>query len=92
MVSKGDHHMKNKEEFKVRLGQLLRRRREDFGYTQESIAYEIGIDPNSYGEIERGISSPSAITLYKIHLRTGISIDKLFRELQQEYPLPEDEE
>jgi transcriptional regulator with XRE-family HTH domain len=59
MVSKGDHHMVTTEKLTKVFERILRRKRENLGETQQSLAFEIGIDPNpnSYGEIERGIAT-----------------------------------
>ncbi len=48
-----------------KFGHVVRKLREEKGYTQEAFAYHIGIDRSYQGKIERGEAS---VTLHKIGL------------------------
>lgn len=48
------------------LGPLLQKRRKDSGYTQESFAEELDVNPNTIKYIEQGRRAPSLAMLLKI--------------------------
>jgi transcriptional regulator with XRE-family HTH domain len=48
-----------------KFGHVIRKLREEKGFTQEAFAYHIGIDRSYQGKIERGEAS---VTLHKIGL------------------------
>jgi transcriptional regulator with XRE-family HTH domain len=47
-------------------GEMLRRKRKESGYSQESFAAYVGIERGNYGKIERGSVNIKLETLYKI--------------------------
>ena len=49
--------------FGARLGARLRAQREARGYTQATLAEKIGVSPNYFGVLERGLKLPTLDTL-----------------------------
>jgi transcriptional regulator with XRE-family HTH domain len=47
-------------------GELLRKKRKESGYSQESFAAYVGIERGNYGKIERGSVNIKLETLYKL--------------------------
>jgi len=64
------------------LGKLLRRRLE-MGMTQAEFAWITKMSEEGYGRIERGESIPTSLTLSRIHNNTGISMDRIFQEIDR---------
>lgn len=64
------------EKWKVAMGQRLRDAiKEEFGYRKENVfAKVIDVSQGSLSEICTGINTPSALTLYKIAMKTGIDV------------------
>jgi transcriptional regulator with XRE-family HTH domain len=79
---KGENSLK-KEDFAKFLGEHLKRGRYELGITQEELAWKINMSDEGYSKIERGKSIPNALTLYTIHIKTGISIDHIFKEFDK---------
>lgn len=77
--------MKDTDLFGQILGHFLKRKRIEMGLTQEEFAEVAELDPGNYGKNEQGKKTPSAHSLYKIHVKHGISIDKLMDEVMKEY-------
>ncbi|MDT9025677.1 helix-turn-helix transcriptional regulator [Rossellomorea yichunensis] len=67
--------------FSELLGKLLRRRRIEMNMTQAEFAWITKMFEEGYGRIERGESILTSLTLSKIHNNTGISIDRIFQEI-----------
>jgi transcriptional regulator with XRE-family HTH domain len=65
------------------LGQLLKRRRVEMNMTQAEFAWITKMSEEGYGRIERGESIPTSLTLSRIHNNTGISIDRIFQEIDR---------
>ncbi|MGD6846311.1 helix-turn-helix domain-containing protein [Rossellomorea aquimaris] len=65
------------------LGKLLRRRRLEMGMTQAEFAWITKMSEEGYGRIERGESIPTTLTLSRIHNNTGISMDRIFQEIDR---------
>ena len=65
------------------LGKLLRRRRIEMNMTQAEFAWITKMSEEGYGRIERGESIPTSLTLSRIHNNTGISIDRIFQEIDR---------
>jgi len=66
-----------------KFGSVVRKLREEKGFTQEAFAYHIGIDRSYQGRIERGEAS---VTLHKIGLiakSLGIARWELFKKLDE---------
>ncbi|WRP07352.1 helix-turn-helix transcriptional regulator [Rossellomorea aquimaris] len=67
--------------FSELLGKLLKRRRIEMDMTQAEFAWITKMSEEGYGRIERGESIPTSLTLSRIHNNTGISIDRIFQEI-----------
>jgi len=50
----------------VAFGHVLRAKRKELGFSQESLALEAGIDRNFVSLLERGLNQPSLTTIFKI--------------------------
>ena len=57
------------------LGQALRQRRKALGKTMKQVAQEAGLSEGFISQIERGLSTPSLISLYNVANTLGISIE-----------------
>lgn len=62
-----------------RLGQKLRRLREEKGVSQEELSKEAGLDRTYVGKIERGKKSPSLNTVEKLGDALGVEVWELFK-------------
>ena len=60
------------------IGTTIKEKRNDLGYTQESLAEEIGRTPSYIGQIERGEVSPSVETLATITQLLAIDANLYF--------------
>lgn len=58
--------MKNQEKFAKALGEYLRAKRLDAGFTLEELAEKTDLDDKHISKIERGIKTPSSYTLFKL--------------------------
>jgi transcriptional regulator with XRE-family HTH domain len=63
----------------VNVGTTLRKLREERGLSIRALARESGISANALSMIERGRSSPSVSTLYKVAGALGVPINSIFR-------------
>ena len=61
----------------VRMGQILRERREEYCLTQERLAEFVGIPPALYGQIERGERRVELETLVRLAEALRLSVDLL---------------
>ena len=61
----------------VRMGQILRERREEYCLTQERLAGSVGISPALYGRIERGEHRVDLETLVRLAEALRLSVDFL---------------
>lgn len=57
------------------IGEMLRARRKAIGKTMKQVAVEAGLTEGFISQIERGISTPSLISLYKVATALGTSVD-----------------
>ncbi|WP_430441607.1 helix-turn-helix domain-containing protein [Shinella sp.] len=57
------------------LGRALRQRRKEIGKTMKEVAQEAGLSEGFISQIERGLSTPSLISLYNVANTLGISIE-----------------
>lgn len=64
----------------VNVGVALRKLREERNLSLRALARESGISANALSMIERGRSSPSVSTLYKVAGALGVSITTLFHD------------
>jgi len=60
---------------KTALGSMIKKARQNKGYTQEVLAEKADIGLMYYGEIERGVKMPSMNTFIKIIEALGVSAD-----------------
>lgn len=67
--------MEETSEHIERLGTLLRQRRKALRMTMKTVAIKAGLTEGFISQIERGISTPSLVTLYKIANVLGTSVD-----------------
>jgi len=65
----------NKDEIQKKLGERIRKAREDAKLTQLEVAAKAELDVNYYARIERGIANPSYEKLHSI--MTALNIDSL---------------
>ncbi len=66
------------EEIRSRFGRAVRKRREQFGISQEEFADMCGLHRTYVGAIERGERNVSVVNLEKIARAFNISLSKLF--------------
>ncbi len=62
----------------IKLGERIRKLRNDRGYSQESFANEAGLARSFFGCIERGEKNVSAINLIKIATALKLQVGDLF--------------
>ena len=65
----------NKDEIQKKLGEKIRKAREDAKLTQLEVASKAEMDVNYYARIERGIANPSYEKLHSI--MTALNTDSL---------------
>lgn len=61
----------------VRMGDILRERRVEYGLTEAQLAKIAGISPAHYSRIERGVGRVSLETLVKLAEALRLSVDEL---------------
>lgn len=61
----------------LRVGEAVRRHRQDAGLSQEQLAEQAGLHRTAVSLIERGQRSPSVETLHRICVALGISVSHL---------------
>ncbi|MGW7366450.1 cupin domain-containing protein [Streptomyces sp. NPDC054841] len=66
------------------IGRHLRRERLDKGYTLEKLAEETGLSRSYLSNIERNVNSPTINTLRTIVDALGVSLSRLFRDIDRE--------
>ncbi|NDV63354.1 helix-turn-helix transcriptional regulator [Puniceicoccales bacterium CK1056] len=62
------------------LGRVIRRLRQENGYSQEDFAAVCDVHRTYMGQIERGIGNPSLQLLVRIAKSLGISLSQLIQE------------
>lgn len=70
--------MANAKAYSQEVGLKLRHFRNERGMSQEQVAFSSGLNTNSVGMIERGVKSPTIVTLKRICDSLGISLAELF--------------
>ena len=70
--------MKKKCPALVKLGKQIRELRSNKGFSQESFAYEIGLDRTYIGGIERGERNIAALNLIRIAKALKVEVGDLF--------------
>ena len=68
----------SKEEL-IKLGQIIRNKREAHCLTQTELALRSGVDRNYIGMVERGERNPSYLSLQKIAKGLSITVDELIK-------------
>lgn len=68
------------------LGVRLRQRRKEIGKTMKQVAAESGLTEGFISQVERGLSAPSLISLYKIANALGTSVDAFLSETPNHQP------
>lgn len=63
----------------IKLGKIIREKRESQNLTQIDLASKAGVDRNYIGMVERGERNPSFLSLQKIAHGLGISVDMLLK-------------
>lgn len=66
-----------------RFGEVLRRRREAAGLSQEALAAEAGLHRNYVGLLERGKRIPSILVVEKLAAALGTTMASLMRSVEQ---------
>lgn len=67
----------------VIFGRLLRHLREERGWSQEAFAEYADLNRGYIGEIERGASMPSLVTVGKLALALGLRPSRLISRLER---------
>ena len=68
-------------------GAVVRKLREQKGISQDSFAFDCGINRSYYGHIERGRYSPTLYTVHRIAVGLGISVSDLMQVVEKEWSL-----
>ena len=63
------------------VGQRLRLRRQELGYSQELTSEKAGLHPTYIGQVERGEKNATIESIEKISSALNISLSKLFEKL-----------
>jgi transcriptional regulator with XRE-family HTH domain len=66
------------------LGEELRKAREAAGLSQETVAFDAGVDRSYLSDIERSLHSPTVDRLLAICKALGIQASELFRRVESE--------
>jgi transcriptional regulator with XRE-family HTH domain len=72
--------MVDKETPSVHVGQLLKQLREERGISMRELSRRSGLSANALSMIERGLTSPSVSTLYRLTDALNVPITALFRQ------------
>ena len=67
----------------IRFGEVLRRRREASGHSQESLAATAGLHRNYVGLLERGKRVPSILVVEKLAAALGTTASSLLRAVER---------
>lgn len=71
------------DEFRARLGQVLKRRREEKGLNQSDLAAPIGLSQADISRIERAEQGFDSKTIFSIAKQLGTSLTDLFAEVER---------
>lgn len=69
----------NEKDVYTNFGQLLKKRREKLGYSQQDIADRLGITKNSYGLYERGGRKVPLSMIIELSAILSFDVDEFFR-------------
>lgn len=70
--------MRKKHPALIKLGKKIRQLRKERGFSQESFAYEVGLDRTYMGGLERGERNIGAINLIRIAKILKVEVGELF--------------
>lgn len=70
--------MRKKHPALIKLGKKIRELRKEKGFSQESFAYEVGLDRTYMGSVERGERNVAALNLIKIAKTLKVEVGELF--------------
>lgn len=76
------------ESLQQQFGDILRRRREDAGFSQESLATKAKLHRTYISMLERGLRVPTLVVIKKLALALGTTMASLMEELEQVEALP----
>lgn len=68
----------------LRFGEVLRRRREAAGLSQEALAADAGLHRNYVGLLERGKRIPSILVVEKLATALGTTMSSLLRAVERQ--------
>lgn len=69
----------SEEALKKKFGERVKQLRKEKGFSQEKLAFDIGMDLTSVNEIEKGHRSPKLITIYKISQALNVSLPDIMK-------------
>lgn len=64
-------------------GAILRRNREEKGYSQEELALNCGLDRTFISLLERGLRQPSISTVFNLAAQLGLSANEFVRQVER---------
>jgi ribosome-binding protein aMBF1 (putative translation factor) len=64
-----------------RLGELIQKRRQQIGFSQEQLCAVTEMNRTYLSDIERGVSNPSFLVLWKLSLALKLELWELLKEL-----------
>lgn len=70
--------MRKKHPALIKLGKKIRELRKEKGFSQESFAYEVGLDRTYMGSVERGERNIAALNLIRIARTLKVDVGALF--------------
>ncbi|MCK4609254.1 MAG: helix-turn-helix transcriptional regulator [Gammaproteobacteria bacterium] len=70
--------VKEKNTNLIKLGEQIRKTRKQKNFSQESFAYEVGIDRSYMGGVERGERNIAALNLIRIAKTLNVEVGDLF--------------
>ena len=68
-------------DFLIKLGKIIKKKRKETGLSQEDFAYKVGIDRAYYSSIENGKHNLSLLQIKKIADGLNIKIKDLFEKM-----------
>lgn len=80
-----------KETLAARFGKLVRRLREEQGFSQEGFAFQVGLHRTYVGDIERGEKNVTLVTADKLARGLDLTLAGLLLEMEQRFDDPEEE-
>lgn len=69
-----------------RFGQVIRQAREIKHWSQEKLAEQANLNRSYLGEIERGVVTPSLVTMEKLAQALEVSLSDLLARCERQYP------